>query len=561
MLPARQSISTPQRSSKEPLVNGLHSMHALMRHSKLILIHSAAAVAAVSMLGCANFTERDKDGKSFVNSWSVNSLLSSKSQKSDQRRADSGIATYDSNPNTENERVANPPARTIRFDGSEAILGDGIASNLSTEDLRARLKPLLEKDRLRSATRLGMQYGETSERLLAERWAIDSDSKDIKLISASRSKRSAANAKTDWNSLLKVAEEFPLVAQEYQKQRNAFALALQTSDPDDQTVNLLKKTSTAVGHPIVEMDCLRLLGLRAVVAEQWSAADSLYRQALAVAVRSSNVQYQADMNLLLAEAAKRNNATSDSVRTFGLNAIFSQIEIMKKENSALDIEFWLRIEQVLPDSKIWSESIGNLFAGHVGRILVKNPRSTSVLFWSAIAQAQMDREEMQLALLNLKKAETLATGDDVSWLRIAESKCLASIGQAEVAVAILSGPATSPQPAIASAATAALGSVKLQSGAYQQGAQLLNKSLRNSAESDWPSKTQAMADLAIAQLIIGRTDQGLVSVHEAQARFQTSEDFQSLLQSLENELRILEHEGRRNDSAAIRERIALIEKS
>jgi len=70
-----------------------------------------------------------------------------------------------------------------------------------------------------------------------------------------------------------------------------------------------------------------------------------------------------------------------------------------------------------------------------------------------------------------------------------------------------------------------------------------------------------MADLAIAQLIIGRTDQGLVSVHEAQARFQSSEDFPSLLQSLENELRILEHEGRRSDSAAIRERIALIEKT
>jgi len=542
-------------------VIGILSMQSHKRHSKLNMIHSAAAVTALSILGCANFTERDKDGKSFTNSWSGNSFLSSKSQKSDQRNADSGFASNGGNLTTENERVANPPARTIRFDGHEAILGDGIASNLSTEDLRARLKPLLEKDKLRSATRLVMQYGETSERLLAERWAIDNASQDVKLISASRSQRSAANAKTDWNSLLKVAEEFPLVAQEYQKQRNAFALALQTSDPDEQTVTLFKKASTAVGHPIVEMDCLRLLGLRAVVAEQWSAADGLYQQALAVAVRSSNVQYQADLNLLLAEAAKRNNASSNSVRTFGLNAIFSQIEMMKKENLALDIEFWLRIEQVIPDSKVWSEGISDLFGGHVGRMLVKNPRSTSVLFWSAIAQAQMDREEMQLALLNLKKAETLATGDDVSWLRIAESKCLASIGQAEVAVAILSGPATSTQPAIASAATAALGSVKLQSGAYQQGAQLLNKSLKNAAESDWPSKTQAMADLAIAQLIIGRTDQGLVSVHEAQARFQSSEDFPSLLQSLENELRILEHEGRRNDSAAIRERIALIEKT
>jgi len=173
----------------------------------------------------------------------------------------------------------------------------------------------------------------------------------------------------------------------------------------------------------------------------------------------------------------------------------------------------------------------------------------------------MDRTEMQLALLNLKKAETLASGDDVLWLRIAESKCLASIGQSEAAVAIVSGPATSPQQAISCAATAALGSVKLQSGAYQQGAQLLNKALKKSTDSDWPSKTQAMADLAIAQLIIGNTDQGLASVHEAQSQFQANADFPSLIQSMENELRLLDHEGRRNDSSALQERIAAIEAS
>ncbi|MCY2983397.1 MAG: hypothetical protein NTY15_07125 [Planctomycetota bacterium] len=522
-----------------------------------ILILSGAA-AAVSIAGCANFTERDKDGRS--SAWSINSFLPSKTTDSDPQKAAWNPANAN-HPNAENERVANPPARTIRFDGHEAILGNGIASTLSTEDLRSQLKPLLEKSKSRSATRAVFQYGESSERLLTEKWATDSAAKDIKLIASCRSKRSGAMTKTDWNSLLKVAEEFPIVAQEYQKQRNAFALALQTSDPDEQVVLQLRKASTAVGHPIVEMDCLRLLGLRAVVAEQWTTADGLYRQALAVAVRSSNLQYQADLNLLLAEAAKRNNATSDSIRTFALNAITNQVEIMKSEPNTLDIEFWLRLEQVSPDTKMWPESLSDAFSNRVNRTLAKNARSSSVLFWTAIAQAQMDRSEMQLALLNLKKAETLAAGDDVLWLRIAESKCLASIGQSEAAVAILSGPATSPQPAIACAATAALGSVKLQAGAYQQGAQLLNKALKKSTDFDWPSKTQAMADLAIAQLIIGNTDQGLASVHEAQSQFQANADFPSLIQSLENELRLLDHEGRRNDSTALQERLASIEAS
>ncbi len=532
-------------------------MFNLNRHSNILILSGIAATGLIT--GCANFTERDKDGRS--SAWSINSLLPSRPAESDGQKTASWNPANANHPNAESERVANPPARTIRFDGHEAILGNGIAPTLSTEELRTQLKPLLEKDKSRSATRVVLQYGESSERLLAEKWATDFAAKDIKLIAASRSKRSAAMTKTDWNSLLRVAEEFPIVVQDYQKQRNAFALSLQTSDPDEQAVIQLRKASTAVGHPIVEMDCLRLLGLRAVVAEQWSTADSLYRQALAVAVRSSNWQYQADLNLLLAEAAKRNNATSDSIRTFALNAISNQVEIMKLEPTNLDIEFWLRLEQVLPDTKMWPESLSEAFAGRVNRTLVTNTRTNGVLFWSAVAQAQMDRTEMQLALLNLKKAETLAAGEDVLWLRIAESKCLASIGQSEAAVAILSGPATSPQPAIACAATAALGSVKLQSGAYQQGAQLLNKALKKSTDFDWPSKTQAMADLAIAQLIIGNTDQGLASVHEAQSQFQANADFPSLLQSMENELRLLDHEGRRNDSAALKERMAVIEAS
>jgi tetratricopeptide (TPR) repeat protein len=527
-------------------------MYTLKPQTQFLII---PAVIASAMMGCSNFQERSLDGLKNLTYRSSHPTASSKDSESESSKTASQNLTTSGN-----DRVANPPARTVRFDGNEAILGNGIPSSLSTEDLRTRLKPLLEKEKIRSAKRIILQYGETSERLLAERWTSDAASKDIKLIAALRSKRSNAIVKTDWNSLLRVAEEFPTVAQEYQRQRNAFVLALQTIDPDEQTAIQLKNASTAVGHPIVEMDCLRLLGLRAVVAEQWSTADSLYRQALAVALRSGNLQYQADLSLLLAEAAKRNNPTSDSVRTSGLIAISNQIEIMRRD-STLDIEFWLRIEQVIPDLKTWPENFTEAFEPHVKRTLVKNVRSPNVLFWSAIAQAQIDRTEMQLALLNLKKAETLATGDDVFWLRIAESKCLAGIGQPEAAVAILSGPATSPQPAIASAAIAALGSVKLQLGAYQQGAKLLNKSLQKSPDLDWPSKNQAMADLAIAQLIIGGTDQGLESMHEAQSRFQASDDLASLIQSLENELRLLDHEGRKGDSSAVQERIALVEAS
>ncbi len=518
----------------------------------IVLVFPAVLIA--SLMGCSALTDRSTNEMGGTSHWGLSSILNPKG-------IDAAKNSTLANLNLDNERVANPPARTMRFDGHQTILGNGIASTLPVEELRGRLKPLLEKEKMRSAKRLVQQYGETSERFLAEKWASESASKETKLIAATRSKRSGATASTDWNALLKVAGEFPAVAQEYQRQRNAFALALQSSDPEEQTIHQLKQACTAVGHPIVEMDCLRLLGLRAVVAEQWANAESLYRQALAVAVRSNNNTQQADLNLLLAEAAKRNNPVSTNVQSFGAQAILNQMEIMNREHGALDIEFWLRIEQLLPDSASWPATLTDSLSPYVTRTLPKNTRSPIVLFWSAIAQAQTDRSEMQLALVNLKKAETLANGDDVLWLRVAESKCLASIGQSEAAIAILSGPATSHQPAIASAAIAALGSVKLQTGAYQQGAQLLNKALKKSPDHEWPSRAQAVADLALAQLIIGSTEQGLVSVHEAQSRFQTEGDFASLTQSLENESRLLEHEGRKQDRALLEERIAAIEAS
>ncbi len=97
---------------------------------------------------------------------------------------------------------------------------------------------------------------------------------------------------------------------------------------------------------------------------------------------------------------------------------------------------------------------------------------------------------MQPALVNFKKAEAATTGENVLWLRIAQSKCLAALGQVPAASAILSGPASSNNPSIAAAATAAMGSTKLQAGAYQQGAQLLNKALSDSDGPVWANRNQ-----------------------------------------------------------------------
>jgi len=44
---------------------------------------------------------------------------------------------------TESSKVANPPARTIRFDGHEIVLGDAGSSVLDIEQFVATLRPLI----------------------------------------------------------------------------------------------------------------------------------------------------------------------------------------------------------------------------------------------------------------------------------------------------------------------------------------------------------------------------------------------------------------------------------
>ena len=75
-----------------------------------------------------------------------------------------------------------------------------------------------------------------------------------------------------------------------------------------------------------------------------------------------------------------------------------------------------------------------------------------------------------------------------------------------------------------------------------------------------PSQNQSLGDLALAQLIIGDTEPGLAALHAAQTQFEKSGDRALLVQSLENELRLLEHEHRDTEVTAIQSRITQLER-
>ncbi len=455
-------------------------------------------------------------------------------------------------------KIANPPARTIRFDGHEVVLGDAESNAMTPEKFMAALQPLVAQKRWLSAQHLITHHRELAERILSERWAIGGNDPSIQAIAKVLDQRST-RSDTNWSSLIRVGIERAAAARAYQDARNAFAAGMQTTDPTNEQASQLQQLALSVGHPLVRTDSLRLLGLRELVAGRHGWAEALCRQAAETARNSGNDLLAADLALMVAESARRGEQATLSAQAWQA-AINLHLASMPKDHP-VDVSFWLMAEHIRPQGAAWPNELITSMSQHMQSVGCTSDGGPEMVLWTSVAAAQYERGEMQAALVSFKKAETVAAGNNIMWLRIAQAQCLAGLGQGPAAAALLSGPATAIEPAIAAAATAAMGSTKLQAGAYQQGAQLLNKALTQYSGTSWPTRSQALADLAIAQLIIGETEPGLEALHAVQAQFIQSGNRRMLVRSLENELRLLEHEQRSQEAEAIKQRIQEIEQS
>lgn len=455
-----------------------------------------------------------------------------------------------------NTQVANPPARTLRFDGHEIVLGESENPSLETDRLIDLLQPLVDQQRMQSAAMLILRHRESSERLLAERWATAGQDPVLDLVAEVLSQR-CTRTDSNWKSLLRYAKAHGNIATRYQQLRNDFAAELRTSDPSDDTAQQLQTASQNVHHPLARIDALRLLGLRELVAGREAWAESLFRQAIELANDSGHTLVAAELWLTVSETARRSQQLSTAASAWQ-NAVGQHLSAAKKM-LPVDVSFWLLADQTRPETLPWPEELSSVLGDYVEAVGCSRSGRSEMALWTSVAQAQLDRNELQSALVNFKKAETLASGEDALWLRIAQARCLAGMGQAPAAAAILSGPAASSDASLSAAATAAMGAIKLQSGAYQQGAQLLHKALTQTPTAQWPLRNQSLADLAMAQLIIGDTDAGLTALHEAQRLLEKAGERQPLIQSLENEARLLEHEHRQSQVSNIQARIAQLE--
>ncbi len=358
-------------------------------------------------------------------------------------------------------QVVNPPARTIRFDGHEIVLGQAEPTELTPDKLQTMLAPLVTAGRYRTAMSLIELHRETGERLLAERWATECNDPTTQLIAQTLSSRSTLT-ENSWMAVLRIGRERPTLAKPYQQARNAFAQQLQSADPSDEQATQLQQLAQNVNHPLIKVDCLRLLGLRELVAGRTAWAESLCRQAADTAYSSGNILLAAELSLLIVESARRSEQMSTATQAWsaGVSTHLRSISHVQP----VDVAFWLMAERVRPENIAWPNELITSFGQHLPSIGCTSDGGTNMVLWACVAEAQYQRGQMQPALVNFKKAEAATNGENALWLRIAQSKCLVALGQGPAASAILSGPASSNNPSIAAAATAAMGSTKLQAG-------------------------------------------------------------------------------------------------
>jgi len=464
-------------------------------------------------------------------------------------------------------RVANPPARTIRFDGHEMVIGNGEAVSISPDDLLANVKILVDAGRRRSAALVAMQHADSAERLLRERWADGASNPSLTAIAKAHAYRSQCAPQDGWPELIKLAATSKNVCQEFLKTRNDFARRLQSEDPTQEHVTQLQSAATAVGHPLVEIDSLRLQGLRYLLAKQPAEALKNYRTAIEIATKFSMVDQVSDLGLMASESARRADLHNDSASAW-TQAVGAQMTLLSRDGVPVDPNFWNRAESLRPVDADWPVELGMVLGHHIQQVGCrvadgKNQTDASrikTVLWTAVGWAQYERGQPQLALVTLKKAEQSAVGNDTMYLRIAQGKCLGLLGQTAAATATLSGPLACKDNDVVTSATAALGSMKIQVGAYEQGASLLNKALSNGNLNPWPGRAHSQADLALAKLILGETAPGLDALHLAQATFIQNGDWLALVKSLENEMSLLQHEERTEERNALQQRIADIER-
>ncbi|MEM1228566.1 MAG: hypothetical protein AAGJ40_22980 [Planctomycetota bacterium] len=488
-------------------------------------------------------------------------------------------SVQDVDPNSMEKRVSNPQAREIRFDGQELVLGGGDCQSIRVDALRTMTDDLRERGRHRSAVETIRLHRRSASRWVMESFAEKNDD-TVRWVAGvlDRDRNNQLHSQ-----LCDAAERDPGSARSFRESRQQCLESLAGGAVSGGALEQLSLSAASLEAPLAVLEAERLSAMSEIVSGDTIAAGDRLAAVADQAAQAGSADQCAQLWLLASETYLRAESLDASVQSWQ-NAIRAQVTAMTVSTSRLqgqdatslpplDTVFWEQADHLRPPSVEFPPEVAlamNAWKLRLG--LGQNQTLTPVAsLWSAVAAYQLATGQAHLATLSIKRAEVEATDTTKPWLQIALARSMAAQGQTPVATTILGTLTTHDSPRVRAASLAALGSIKVHAGAYEQGSRFLVEALAvdctsstlsvagNAAEA-WPGHLAAEADLANVRLIVGDLGEARDSLHAIQQKLALQGRWQSLVQSLENEAAIIELDGDKKTAEQIRRRVLEMER-
>ncbi|MGE3165128.1 MAG: hypothetical protein AB7O52_09500 [Planctomycetota bacterium] len=200
----------------------------------------------------------------------------------------------------------------------------------------------------------------------------------------------------------------------------------------------------------------------------------------------------------------------------------------------VDPVFWSRARDLAPASEPWPPAALEYAGRYVGELADR--ATTDALLQGLIAQQWLDQGDANRALLAFTQAESgLRRCPLESRLRVGRAKSLLALGRPRDAAAAVVDFALAEDPGIARPALAILGAIELELRRPARAQALLHRAVES--EVEWNGRTEAIANLAIANLLLDETQTSREQLAMVRHRFALEGNLEAVGRCLRNELR------------------------
>jgi len=215
-------------------------------------------------------------------------------------------------------------------------------------------------------------------------------------------------------------------------------------------------------------------------------------------------------------------------------------DLLARRPPLCDVTGWERILALRPTGSSWPEGLLATARRHseleLGPPGAGDPIAASL--WATLGAWRGARREYRESLMAYLQAEEACGGArGREKLRLEQARLMIRLDETGAAAAVLGGLSASPRSEIAAPALALLGSIHLRGQQLREAAHLLRQAVGEGAPAGFRGRGEAEADLGLAELLLGREDEGLRWLRAAQRRFRSEGARRQLERALRNELR------------------------